>query len=131
MHNHDEIILNKDNPAVKYLCTKDKRLSKVIDTIGEISYQPHDLLYRRDYYTVILDANKILHDYIELHQIDLNKLSHCDLKIDYAAFLQLTPEEWERVGNGKGGIIVRNGRSYAILGDTIKLHSVHKLKEWE
>lgn len=36
------IILNKDNPAVKYLCTKDKRLSKVIDTIGEISYQPHD-----------------------------------------------------------------------------------------
>ena len=31
------IILNKDNPAVKYLCTKDKRLSKVIDTIGEIS----------------------------------------------------------------------------------------------
>ena len=39
---HDEIILKKDNPAVKYLCTKDKRLAKVIDTIGEISYQPHD-----------------------------------------------------------------------------------------
>lgn len=93
--------------------------------------QAMHLLYRRDYYTVILDANKILHDYIELNQIDLNKLSHCDLKIDYAAFLKLTPEEWERVGNGKGGIIVRNGRSYAILGDKIKLHSVHKIKDWE
>lgn len=42
MHEYDVIILNNDNPAVKYLCSKDKRLAKVIDMIGELSYKPHD-----------------------------------------------------------------------------------------
>ena len=36
------IILNKEHPSVKYLCNKDKRLARVIDMVGEITYQPHE-----------------------------------------------------------------------------------------
>ena len=32
-------ILNKRHPAVQYLCTKDKRLAKLIDMVGEIEYR--------------------------------------------------------------------------------------------
>ena len=35
------IILNKDNPSVKFLCNKDRRLARVISMIGEITYVPH------------------------------------------------------------------------------------------
>ena len=37
----DTVILNKRNPAVKHLISKDKRLAKVIDMVGEIRYTPH------------------------------------------------------------------------------------------
>ena len=32
-------ILNKQHPAVQYLCSKDKRLAKLIDMVGEIEYR--------------------------------------------------------------------------------------------
>ena len=32
-------ILNKQHPAVQYLCSKDKRLDKLIDMVGEIEYR--------------------------------------------------------------------------------------------
>ena len=35
------VILNENSPSIKYLCQKDKRLAKVISTIGEISYTTH------------------------------------------------------------------------------------------
>ena len=35
-------ILNREHPAVQYLCDKDKRLAKVISMVGEITYQSHE-----------------------------------------------------------------------------------------
>ena len=35
------VVLNENTPSIKYLCQKDKRLAKVISTIGEISYTTH------------------------------------------------------------------------------------------
>lgn len=35
------IVLNEHSPEVQYLKTKDKRLSKVIDMVGSLSYVPH------------------------------------------------------------------------------------------
>ena len=37
-----EVTLNKQTPQVIYLCSKDKRLAKVIDMVGEITYSTHD-----------------------------------------------------------------------------------------
>lgn len=35
------ITLNKDTPSIQYLCKKDKRIAKVINMVGDISYEPH------------------------------------------------------------------------------------------
>ena len=37
-----EVTLNKQTPQVMYLCSKDKRLAKVIDMVGEITYSTHN-----------------------------------------------------------------------------------------
>lgn len=39
---HEIITLNADSRPIQYLCSKDKRLAKVISTIGDISYARHD-----------------------------------------------------------------------------------------
>lgn len=36
------ISLTHDNEAVRYLCQRDKRLSKVIDLVGDYTYKPYD-----------------------------------------------------------------------------------------
>lgn len=36
------VTLDINSPPVQYLCKKDKRLAKVISTIGSISYEPHE-----------------------------------------------------------------------------------------
>jgi len=36
------VTLNNESESIKYLCKKDKRLAKVINLVGDISYQPHD-----------------------------------------------------------------------------------------
>ncbi|WP_312444671.1 DNA-3-methyladenine glycosylase family protein [Lacrimispora sp.] len=37
----DTITLNNDSPSVQYLCSKDKRLKKVISMVGSITYTIH------------------------------------------------------------------------------------------
>lgn len=37
----DIITLTEDSPSILYLCQKDKRLAKVIQMVGNISYEPH------------------------------------------------------------------------------------------
>ena len=36
------VTLDENSPVIQYLCTRDKRLSKLIRMIGPISYQTHD-----------------------------------------------------------------------------------------
>ena len=38
-------ILNREHPAIQYLCDKDKRLAKVVNMVGEITYRPHEDRY--------------------------------------------------------------------------------------
>ncbi len=35
------VTLNNSSPEIQYLCTKDKRLEKVISMVGEITYTVH------------------------------------------------------------------------------------------
>lgn len=37
----EQITLNMETPAVQYLCKKDKRLARVIEMVGDITYTPH------------------------------------------------------------------------------------------
>ena len=57
----ETINLTMDSPSIKYLCAKDKRLSKVIHTVGEITYLPHDNAYEQIVNSIIgqMLANKV------------------------------------------------------------------------
>ena len=35
------VTLDMNTPSVQYLCMKDKRLAKVINMVGSITYAPH------------------------------------------------------------------------------------------
>ena len=37
-----KIELNADSPAIKFLCSKDKRLARVIERVGAVSYETYD-----------------------------------------------------------------------------------------
>ncbi len=56
-------ILNKQNPAVQYLCRKDKRLAKLIDMVGDIEYQEQPDCFARLAYSIInqMLSNKVAH----------------------------------------------------------------------
>ena len=45
--------LDKQRPAVQYLCRKDKRLSKLIDRVGAIEYREQPDCFARLVYSVI------------------------------------------------------------------------------
>lgn len=95
------------------------------------SIQAMHFLYECDYYAVILDVNKIIHDYTTIGQIQMEKLSHSKFEVDYALVFQLTLEERERIGNGKGGFIERNEKTYAVIGQHLKMISSHQIKKWK
>ena len=56
-------LLNKQHPAVQYLCSKDKRLAKLIDMVGEIEYRTQPDCFARLVHSVInqMLSNKAAH----------------------------------------------------------------------
>lgn len=56
-------ILNKQHPAVQYLCSKDKRLAKLIDMVGEIEYRTQSDCFTRLVRSIInqMLSNKAAH----------------------------------------------------------------------
>ena len=56
-------ILNKDHPAVQYLCRKDKRLAKLVEMVGEIEYRTQPDCFARLVRSVInqMLSNKVAH----------------------------------------------------------------------
>ena len=56
-------ILNKQHPAVQYLCRKDKRLAKLIDMVGEIEYRTQPDYFARLVRSIInqMLSNKAAH----------------------------------------------------------------------
>lgn len=59
----DVHILNKQHPAVQYLCSKDKRLAKLIDMVGEIEYRTQPDCFARLVRSIInqMMSNKAAH----------------------------------------------------------------------
>lgn len=55
------ITLDANTPSVQYLCKKDKRLAKVINMVGSITYQPHEDPYQFLINTIIgqMLSNKV------------------------------------------------------------------------
>lgn len=127
MHDYDEIILNKDNPAVKYLCTKDKRLSKVIDTIGEISYQPHD-----DGYAFLI--HEIIEQMLSVKAGDViySRLQVlCDNNICTEKIAGLTDKQIKSIGTANSKVSYIKGVTEAVLNENLVLSDLQNLSDDE
>lgn len=83
------------------------------------------LLYNCAYPSVILDAEKILTEYDETKQFNLANLNYCDIRVIESEPIELTDAEQ------KQGFIMRNGKTYLILGNgTTFLRSVNYDEGW-
>lgn len=127
MHVHDEIILNKDNPAVKYLCTKDKRLSKVIDTIGEISYQLYDDGYAFLIHEIIeqmlsIKAGAVIYSRLQ---------GLCDNNICPEKIAGLTDKQIKSIGTANSKVSYIKGVTEAVLNGNLVLSDLQILSDDE
>ena len=120
------IILDKDNPAVKYLCTKDKRLSKVIDTIGEISYQPHDDGYAFLIHEIIEQMLSIKAGAVIYSRLQVLYNNICPEKI--AGF---TDKQIKSIGTANSKVSYIKGVTEAVLNENLVLSDLQNLSDDE
>ena len=87
-------ILNRQHPAVRYLCGKDKRLAKLIDMVGDIEYRVQADCFARLVYSIInqMLSNKVAH-IIGSRVVDL-----CGGSITPENLLALDREQLRRTG---------------------------------
>lgn len=127
MHEYDEIILNKDNPAVKYLCSKDKRLAKVIDMIGEISYKPHDDGYAFIIHEIIeqmlsIKAGAVIYSRLQVL---------CDNNICPEKIAGLTDKQIKSIGTANSKVSYIKGVTEAVLNENLVLSDLQNLSDDE
>ena len=87
-------ILNKHHPAVQYLCSKDKRLAKLIDMVGDIEYREQPDCFARLAYSII---NQMLSNKAA-HVIGNRVADLCDGNICPKNLLKLDREQLRRTG---------------------------------
>ena len=121
------IILNKDNPAVKYLCSKDKRLAKVIDMIGEISYKPHDDGYAFLIHEIIeqmlsIKAGAVIYSRLQVL---------CDNNIRPEKIDRLTDKQIKSIGTANSKVSYIKGVTEAVLNEKLILSELQNLSDDE
>lgn len=102
----NEIILTSDSESIQYLCKKDKRLAKVISTIGPIAYAPQEEDSYRFLVTTIIGqmlSNKVA----EIITTRLDTL--CKGRISPDVINALSDEEIRSIGISKSKVnYIRN-----------------------
>lgn len=77
----DEIIvLDKNTESVKYLCEKDKRLSKVIDMVGPITYKVHADSYAFLVHEIIeqmlsIKVGAVIYDHLQTLSVSMQRMT--------------------------------------------------------
>ena len=86
--------LNKQHPAVRHLCSKDKRLAKLIEMTGEIEYHIQPDSFSRLIYSVI---NQMLSNKVA-HVIGSRVVNLCNGSLTPGNLLKLDREQLRRTG---------------------------------
>lgn len=124
----DIVVLNKDNLAVQILCAKDKRLSKVIDMVGEIIYKPHT----EDGYSFLV--HEIIEQMLSIKsgaKIYGRLEELCDGRISPTAIAKLSVDEIKSTGtsNSKANYIL--GMTKSILDGDLVLEELQGMSDGE
>ena len=121
------IILDKDSPAIVYLCKKDKRLAKIISIIGPISYSPHTNPYPF-----------LIHEIIEqMLSVEagakiygrLQKLCHGNISID--SVISLSDQQIKSIGTSTAKVSYIRNLTTAIKDDVLDFSKLKELSDEE
>ena len=94
------ILLSQDSIAIKHLCKVDKRLSRVINAVGDISYVPHE-----DPYVFIV--HEIIEQMLSVKAANViysRLVSLCDGKLTAEAISRLSDAEIKSVGTANSKV---------------------------
>ena len=121
------IILNKENSAVQYLCNKDRRLSKIIDMVGEIIYQPYN-----DGYSFII--HEIIEQMLSIKsgaKIYARLQELCSGKFTPDEVSRLSDEEIKSIGTSNSKVMYIRNITDACQTGKIDLNSFDTLSDEE
>jgi DNA-3-methyladenine glycosylase II len=121
------IVLNKEHPAVQYLCDKDKRLAKVISMVGEIIYQPH-----KDGYSFLI--HEIIEQMLSIKAGTkiYNRLQDlCGGEVTAEAVSKLSDEEIKSIGTANSKVTYIKNVTDAIISGELDLDAFSMLSDEE
>ena len=121
----EEIQLNQQNPAVQYLCQKDKRLAKVISMVGDISYSVHEDGYSFLVHEIVeqmlsVKAGAKIYGRLE----DL-----CSGNVTPQAISSLSDEEIRATGTASAKVSYIRGITDAIISGELDLSELENLSD--
>lgn len=121
------IVLNDENAAVKYLCSKDKRLAKVIHMVGEISYQPHSdgfsfLIHEIIEQMLSIKAGTVIYSRLQML---------CDNDVCPEKVSRLTEEQIKSIGTANSKVSYIKGVTEAVQNGNLDLEELPELSDEE
>lgn len=119
------ITLNKDSESIQYLCTKDKRLAKVISMVGPITYQPHDDAFAFLVHEIIeqmLSIKAGAKIYSRLEEL-------CSGSVTPDSINQLADEQIKNIGTSTSKVSYIRGITNAVLSGEINLEELPALSD--
>lgn len=121
------ITLDANTPCVQYLCRKDKRLAKIINMVGSITYQPHEDSYQFLVNTIIgqMLSNKVA----GIMSARLNNL--CNGYITADIINQLSDEQLKNIGISNSKVSYIRVLTTTIESGQIDFKSLNELSDAE
>lgn len=119
-------VLNKDHTAVQYLYKKDKRLAKVMDMVGEITYKP----YSEDPYAFLV--HEIIEQMLSVKAGEviygrLNAL--CGGLVCPERVAQLSNDQIKSIGTANSKVSYIKGLTEAIISGSLRLEDLQELSD--
>jgi len=121
------ITLNMEHPAVQYLCKKDKRLAKVIQMVGSITYSPYTNGYPFLVHEIIeqmLSINAGQKIYARLKEL-------CGGIVSPNSVARLTDDEIRSIGTSKSKVAYIRNITDAIISTDLVLDDLAKQTDAE
>ena len=119
------VVLDKNSESVKYLCEKDKRLSKVIDLVGPITYKVHSDPYAFLVHEIIeqmlsIKAGAAIYGRLQ---------ALCGGEIIPEAISSLSDEEIKSTGTSRPKVNYIRSLTDSIITGVIDFHKLPKLTD--
>ncbi len=122
------IYLDFNSPSIKYLCSRDKRLAKVISMVGPISYCPHD----SEPYAFLV--HEIIEQMLSIKagaKIYNRLVDLCNGSITPTTIHQLTDEQIKSIGTASSKVSYIRSLTTAIINGDLNLNVLEKSTDSE